>query len=124
MDDAVFFKAKIAGKTYTLTKLTLGQARLLKSQFDLQDLSAFTPSDPDHLVGALYLCLREEKPDASALELLAEIEALDIESFEDVEETPAEEDAGSPLDEAAAEASEPPAASELETIPAPPGTPS
>jgi len=79
---AAFFKCKVGGKAYELPKLTLGEARILKRDFGLDDLEYFNPTDPDHLTGLLYLCLKREKPDASHALLLAEVESLDVEEFE------------------------------------------
>lgn len=87
---AAFFKARIGEHVYTLEKLTLGDARILKRDFGLEDMDEFSPTDPDTLVGLLYLCLKAERPLADRTALIAEVEALDIDAFSD--ETEADED--------------------------------
>jgi len=98
-----FFKVKIDGKTYELDRLTLGDARILKSRFGLEGMSLFSPDDPDHLAGLLVLALKRERPDTPLSELIAEIEDLDIESFSD-ESGEEESDESDPPQEAEAEA--------------------
>lgn len=91
----MFFAVKIDGEAYELPKLTLGEARILKREFGLTDIGSFAPGDPDQLVGLLFLCLRRRRPTATTEELLAEVEALDIEAFEpadDEEAAPAADD--------------------------------
>lgn len=91
-----FFKVKVDDKVYSLERLTLGDARLLKERFGLADLEEFNPSDPDQLVGLLFLALRKERPTEPEANLLAEIEDLDIDAFSQVvEESGA--DAGPPV---------------------------
>lgn len=77
-----FFSVKVGEKTYELDRLTLGEARVLKREFGLSDLGSFSGTDPDQLVGLLYLARKRESPAMSHDEVLAEIEDLDIEAFE------------------------------------------
>lgn len=95
----VFFKDKAGDRVFELDKLTLGDARVLKREFGLEDMEDFSPTDPDHLVGLLYLCLRREQPNAAQEDLLGEIEDLDINAFDEIPEepdpTPAAEAGGS-----------------------------
>lgn len=77
----MFFRVKVGDRTFELDKLTLGEARVLKKEFGLKDLQAFSGADPDQLVGLLYLALLRENPALAHAEALAEVEGLDIESF-------------------------------------------
>lgn len=76
-----FFRAKCGDKTYELDKLTLGDARVLKRHFGLDDVEFFNPTDPDQAVGLLVLCLQRERPEESLEVLTAEVEALDVDEF-------------------------------------------
>lgn len=73
-----FFSATIGGTKYELKKLTLGDARLLKRQFGLEDLDDLNPTDPDQLVGLLFLAKCKAEPERDRGELLDEIEELDF----------------------------------------------
>jgi hypothetical protein len=77
----MFFACTAAGKRYELTKLTLGQARTLKREFDLADIEDLNPTDPDQLVGLIYLALIQagSSPEAA----LAEAEGIDIVTLEE-----------------------------------------
>lgn len=111
-----FFRAKIGEKVYELDKLTLGQARLMKRRFDLTDLEEFNIGDPDHMVGILTLCLQQERPAAELETLIAEVEALDIESAVEMVD---EEDPTQPAEKAESEDDE---AKTTETIQNSPGS--
>lgn len=82
----MFFKVKVEDRLFELDKLTLGEARVLKKHFGLVNLSSFDGTDPDQLVGLLYLALKRERPDATHEDLLGEIEGLDIEGFATAED--------------------------------------
>jgi hypothetical protein len=120
-----FFKVKVEDTTYELDKMTLGEARILKREFGLTDLSSFSGTDPDQLVGLLYLALKRENPAMTHDEALAEVEGLDIEGFE----TPAPDEEA--VDEDPTQAgtangnnSDDSATPSLETTPEPSGDPS
>jgi hypothetical protein len=86
----MFFACKVGDKQYELPKLTLGEARILKKHFGLMQLEDMNPTDPDHLTGLLYLCLRREAPGATLEALLSRIDELDIEDFAMAESAPEE----------------------------------
>lgn len=82
----MLFKIKVGSKVYELPKMTLGEARIMAQHFALEDMSKFNPQNPEQMAGLLYLCIRRERPNASHEDLLAEIDALDIEDFKAAEE--------------------------------------
>ncbi len=59
---APFFKVKVGDEVYELDKLTLGEARRLKRDFGLTDLEAFNGTDPDQMVGLLFLSYKRSHP--------------------------------------------------------------
>lgn len=113
----MFFACTVAGKKYELTKLTLGQARTLKREFDLADIEDLNPTDPDQLVGLIYLaCIQAGMTPEAAL---AEAEGIDIMTLEEAPSDEVEADP-TPAVEAPAVVS---AAGDSETTPATSGTP-
>jgi hypothetical protein len=97
-----FFTAKVGEETYELDKLTLGDARLLKKQFGLVDMTEFSGTDPDQLVGLMFLAYKKANPGLTDETVLSHVENLDIEAFvtgtpepeaETVDPTPAPTDA-------------------------------
>lgn len=81
----MFFACKVGGEQYELPTLTLGEARTLKKQFGMEDLKEFSITDPDVLVGLLFLCLKRTRPGVPDVALLAEIERMDIETVEEAD---------------------------------------
>jgi hypothetical protein len=81
----VYFKVKLDGQTYELDRLTLGEARILKHEFDMQSLELLDPSDPDHLIGLLYLAMRRKRPHDPRETLMAQIEGVSFEDMAEVE---------------------------------------
>lgn len=81
----MFFACKAGDKQYELPKVTIGEARLLKRHFGLAQIEDLNPTDPDHLAGLLFLCLRRESPGVPMEKLLAEVEDLDPYAFEAVD---------------------------------------
>lgn len=106
----MFFACKVGDRKFELPKLTLGEGRILKREFGLEQYEDFNETDPDQLVGLLYLCLKREKPDATHEELIAEVEAMDVHEFASTDDT--EED---PTD-AAPEAAEVPAVKDVTDV--------
>lgn len=92
-----FFRAQVGDKVYEVEKLTLGDARLLKRHYGLEDLSEFESGDPDILAGILFLALRREKLLAGETvvdaALMAEVDGLDIEEFGEAPDPPQAEEA-------------------------------
>lgn len=91
----VFFRCRVGERVYELPKLTLGEGRILRTEFGVTDYMELNTTDPEQLVGLLYLCLRRERPAAPKEELIAEVEALDFEDWvvafaEDLEKVAAE----------------------------------
>jgi hypothetical protein len=76
-----FFTAKVGEETYELDKLTLGDARLLKKQFGLVDMTEFSGTDPDQLVGLMFLAYKKANPGLTDETVLSHVESLDIEAF-------------------------------------------
>ena len=74
----MFFKCKVGDKTYELEKLSLGDARTLKREFGLADLEDLNPTDPDQLVGLIYLAIVKTTPDVQRAAALAEAEGIDV----------------------------------------------
>jgi hypothetical protein len=81
----VYFKVKLDGQTYELDRLTLGEARILKHEFDMGSLELLDPSDPDHLIGLLYLAMRRKRPTEPRDALMAQIEGVSFEDMADAE---------------------------------------
>lgn len=75
-----FFKAQGGDRTYTIERMTLGMWRELKAEFGVS-VTDMDFENPDAIVGLLYLAARQERPDVSRDELLAEINSIDIETF-------------------------------------------
>lgn len=105
----MFFKCKVGDKTYELEKLSLGDARTLKREFGLSDLEDLNPTDPDQLVGLIYLAIVKANPDVQRAAALAEAEGIDvvewIETAQDDEAvepdpTPASSEASDPAEPA------------------------
>lgn len=86
----MFFACKVGDKRYQLEKLTLGEARVLRKQFGLEQIEDFNPTDPEQLAGLLYLCMKRENPGLPDALIMAEIDGLDVMEFEaaDEEEVP------------------------------------
>lgn len=100
MATAPFFSATIDGHRYELKKLTLGDARLLKRRFGLDDLEDLNPTDPDQLVGFLYLALTKEDPTLAHDVALERAENVDFADLMEAEAEPEPEERSAPLDEA------------------------
>lgn len=96
-----FFRVKVGDQVYELDRLTLGDGRVLKQKFGLEDLTKISPGDPDMLVGLLFLALKRAKPDAPDANLIAEIEDIDIDGFTDLADDE-DDDAGPPAEAGAA----------------------
>lgn len=81
-DATVFFKAKIDGKEYVLDRLTLGEAHILKHEFDLADVEMVDAGDPDHIRGLIYLAFRRGDRRASHADLIARVDDV---SYDDIQ---------------------------------------
>lgn len=120
-----FFKAKIGDTTYELEKLTLGDTRILKHKFGLTDLSEFSSTDPDVIVGLLALAIRKADPNKSIEQATAEVDELNFDDFTTVDDEK-EVAAAAPLAPVADDSAaivEPVPAGSPETTPATPGVP-
>ncbi len=94
------FRIRAAGKDYELARLTLGDMALLRRDYGLRSLSDLDPSDPQQLIGLMLLAEAHRVPDRPVADIKAELEAIDISTFE-VQPAPVEPD---PTPEAAAPA--------------------
>ncbi len=124
-----FFKAKIGDTVYELDKLTLGDTRILKHKFGLSDLSEFSSTDPDVIVGLLSLSIRKANPALTIEQAAAQADEINFDDFTQVadeKEVAGAEDADAaplaPVDASVATVSPEPSGSP-ETTPETPGTP-
>jgi len=60
-----------------LDRLTLGEARRLKLQAGMKDLSHFNFFDPEQMVTLFAIAVQREHPEMGEADVLAKIEALD-----------------------------------------------
>ncbi len=99
------FAVKIDGKPHTVDRFTLGDWRLLKTEFGLNSsdiLTTLPPNekgesvqtlnvdDPNVLIGLLVVALHHKRPLAPIAALVAEVEALGVDGFEFVNDEPEE----------------------------------
>jgi hypothetical protein len=123
-----FFKVVVSGKAYELDKLTLGDTRTLKRDFGLTDMENFSSSDPDQLVGLMFLAMSKERPNERPEKILRDIEAIDIldviEGIEDEDEDTSETDPTPAAAEVADDGVPLTPATNSETTPLTPGDPS
>lgn len=85
----LYFKVTVDGETYELDRLTLGEARVLKHEFDMHSLDLLDSTDPDHLIGLLYLAMRRKHPDRTREAIMASVEGI---AFEDLAEADSDGD--------------------------------
>lgn len=95
MADSVF-TVKVDNRTFTLDRITLGDWRMLKTEFGLtaSDIVMSLPDgkggvietlnlgDPSVLVGLMVAALKHERPYAPLGEIIAEVEDLGMEGLE------------------------------------------
>lgn len=58
-------------------KLTLGEARLLKREYGMEDFSNFNFFDPDQMVGLFVVAVKRAHPDWSDEDVLAKVEGVE-----------------------------------------------
>jgi hypothetical protein len=61
-----------------LDRLSLGEARILKHEYGMTDLSEFNFFDPDQMFGLFAIAIRRKRPEATDAEITAEVEGIDI----------------------------------------------
>ena len=73
------------GVEYEVEAFTLGEFRILKRDFGLEDVGGLDLGNPDHLVGALYVLGRRKDPDLTveAVESVTTVEFVQDEPGED-----------------------------------------
>lgn len=118
-----FFKAKVGDTLYELEKLTLGDSRTLKHKFGLADLTEFSSTDPDVIVGLLALAIRKADPSKTIDEAAAEADEIDFEDFVTMADAKEPEADAAPLAVDAEVTSVPLASGSPETTPETPGQP-
>lgn len=96
-------KMQLDGEDYQvdLDKLTLGEARRLKLQAGMKDLSQFNFFDPEQMVTLFAIAVKRKHPDMDEADVLAKIEELDateiLQKFtEQIEADAAKEEAEDP----------------------------
>jgi len=120
-----FFKAKIGDTVYELDKLTLGDTRILKHKFGLSDLSEFSSTDPDVIVGLLSLSIRKANPALSIEQAAAQADEINFDDFTQVDDEKEVADAAplAPVADASAATVSPEPSGSPETTLETPGTP-
>lgn len=83
------------GKQYELGELNLGEFRLLKRHFGVDNMAAIHPGDPDVLVGLVVVAMLRDNPERDVEDAVREVEALssiEIDADEDDESDPTSAD--------------------------------
>jgi hypothetical protein len=72
-------RMKLDGERYEIDpdKLTLGEARLLKREYGMEDFSNFNFFDPDQMVGLFVVAVKRAHPDWSDEDVLAKVEGIE-----------------------------------------------
>jgi hypothetical protein len=72
-------RIKLDGDKYEVDpdKLTLGEARLLKRDYGMEDFSTFNFFDPDQMVGLFVVAVKRAHPDWSDEDVLAKVEGIE-----------------------------------------------
>lgn len=72
---------KIGNVRYEVGALTLGDARMIATEFGVRDLSEFDWSRPEYLAALVYLGFRNKHPEKSHAELMADVDGVDLTSL-------------------------------------------
>jgi hypothetical protein len=98
------------GNEYEVPTFNLGEFRLLKREFGLSNVNKLDPTDPDHLVGMLFVCARRKDP------------SVRVEAIENVTHVEFVEDEADPTPAGAPEAASPESTGANDAAPAPAGS--
>lgn len=75
-------KLRINGRDYPVVdNPTLGELRILKREFDVQEVDQLNPKDPDHLAGLVYVSMHRADPSVTIedVDAVQTVELLDDE---------------------------------------------
>lgn len=81
------FQIKVDEEVFHLPRVTMGDLMLLREHFGVKSMSELAAGgdDPMILAGLLYLAKKNANPEMTHKQLMRDIEAIDIESFGEVE---------------------------------------